>query len=101
MAASMAAIISIACHKRYGYRFSSWLLHDGYFSVTSSSKKARQTVDYFGKLDEKVKEYVLSMTKISEELYDQKAGDEFWFGAEEAMEMGVIDEIIGKRTSDM
>jgi ATP-dependent Clp protease protease subunit len=96
MAASMAAVILLSCHKRYSYRFSSLLYHDGYFSVQNSGKKARQTVDFFTKLDDKIKEFVIAHSKITEQLYEEKASDEWWVSAEEALELGAIDEIIGK-----
>jgi len=94
-ASSMASIISLACHKRLGYRFSTWLLHDGFCSVQSSSKKARQTMEFFARLDDKIMDYVLKRTSIPRELYEEKAADEWWIDSEEALKYGIIDEVIG------
>lgn len=93
-AASMGAIILMAGHKRFIHEFSSVLIHDGYFSISSSSKKAKQTVDYYNKLDERIRNFILNNTNISEELLDERSGDEWWVGAEDIIKYGIADEIL-------
>jgi ATP-dependent protease ClpP protease subunit len=42
---------------------------------------------------EELKEITLNHTKISEELYDKKKKDDWWITANEAIELGIADEI--------
>ena len=94
-AASMGALILLSGHKRKAYKNSIILIHDGSLALQGSSRKAKNTMDFYAKLDARVKEYILSRTNISEELYDSKADDEWYLFANEALELGIIDEIIG------
>lgn len=95
MACSMGGLILMAGHKRFAYSSSTILLHDGSLHLASSSKKAKQTMEYYDKLEIKIKNFILLNTKISEELYDQKSSDEWYMLGDEALEFGIIDKVIG------
>ena len=41
----------------------------------------------------KLKEITLKNTKITEELYDEHIKDDWWLFADEAKELGIVDEI--------
>ena len=47
------------------------------------------------KLEEQVKQYILTHTTIDEETYEKFKDDDFWLTAEDALSYGVIDSIIG------
>ena len=49
------------------------------------------------KLEDKTKKYVLTHTNMTEETYDKYNDDDYWMTAEEALQYGVIDKIIGGR----
>ncbi len=95
IAASMGGLILMSGQKRFALSpFSTILIHDGYCQVVSSGKKAKQTMDFYSQLDKKTKQFILENTKITEEIYEEKASDEWYFMAKEAIELGLIDEII-------
>lgn len=93
-ACSMGAYILIGSQKRRAYKNTVILLHDGSLAVQGSSRKAKNTMTFYDKLDERVKELVLKHTNITEEMYDSKYDEEWYMFADEALELGIIDEII-------
>lgn len=95
MAASAASSILIACHKRYAFKHSVILLHDGSLAVNQTSSKARDTMKFFDKIDDITRELVLSKTNITEQEYEDNKDREQYFFAAEAKEKGIIDYIIG------
>jgi ATP-dependent Clp protease protease subunit len=95
MCASMGAILILSGDRRFSLPDASFLLHDGSLSISGqSAKKAKNTMEYYNDLDKKIKELVLTKTQISEELYTQKENDEWFFFADKALELGMIDEIL-------
>lgn len=94
LAASMGALILLSGHVRKAYANTTILIHDGSLSVSSTSKKAKQTMKYYDKLEERVNALILSSTKIDKELLDSKSDDEWYMFADEALELGIIDQII-------
>lgn len=94
-AASMGIILLMSGHKRFAYPNTVLLIHDGSLAVQGSSRKAKNTMDFYDELDSRVKHFVLDNTKISEELYDSKADEEWYlFASPTGIELGIIDEII-------
>jgi ATP-dependent protease ClpP protease subunit len=92
---SAAGIIYISTHKRFAYPNSTILIHDGSLMLSSTAKKAKQTMEYYDKLDERIKNIILENTKIPGELYDQKADEEWYILSQpEGVELGIVDEII-------
>ena len=95
--ASMAFHIFISGHKRYCFKNSILLIHDGQVSINNSSSKAKDTMKFIENLDERVKNHVLSHTTISSDFYDSIYDTEYYlFGDAEGKELGCVDYIIGE-----
>ena len=94
LAASAAAYVLIACDKRFAFKHSTILLHDGTQAVYHTANKAKDTMRYYDKLDNISKNLVVSNTNIGEEEYENNKDREQYFFAEEAKEKGIIDSII-------
>ena len=93
--ASAGAFILIAGHERIANKHLTILLHDGSMAVQSSSKKAKDMVKFFDDLDLKIKDFVVSNTKISKELYESKEDCEWYMLAgEEGLSLGIIDRVL-------
>lgn len=92
---SMAFIIGIAGHKRFATRNSKILCHDGMSMVYASGSKAQDQMDYYKRLEARTKAHILKYTNISEELYQNKVRYEWYLFADEAKELGIIDNIVG------
>jgi ATP-dependent protease ClpP protease subunit len=94
IAGSAAGLIYMACSHRVAYSKSIILVHDGELSMRSSSKKAKQIMEFYDEMDEVIKQFILEQTNISEQLYDEMHGSEWFMFADKAHELGIIDEIL-------
>jgi ATP-dependent Clp protease protease subunit len=94
IAGSMAGLIYMAGHRRFAYENSIILIHDGSLSLQSSSKKAKQIMEFYDEVDSVIKRFILKQTKITEEIYEEKCTEEFFMFAPKAKELGIVDEII-------
>lgn len=94
-ACSAGLLITLACKHRVASKESVFLLHDGSCLVSGSAGKARDTMDFFDDLDGKIKELVITRTKIDENEYKKLERKEIYCFGQEALEKyGFIDELI-------
>lgn len=96
VAASAAYHVFLACHKRYGFKNSIFLQHDGGININQTSSKARDTMNFLSDLENRMKQNVLLRTTMSEEYYDKVYDQEFWMLADKAKSFGIVDYIIGE-----
>jgi len=97
MGAALSAgfVIFIAGHKRFAYPNAIFLFHEGSTnSHLMDAGKFRNFANFYDLLLERSKEMILEKTNISLELYKEKRNDDWWFFANEAIELGVCDEIL-------
>lgn len=87
-------LLFIAGHKRLTYKRSSFLFHEGSTGQISDAGKFRNYAEFYERLLKRLKDVVLEYTKISEDLYTEKQRDDWWLTAEEAIELGIADEIV-------
>lgn len=92
---SAGFFICIAGHKRYAYPLASFLYHEGSASNGGTAGQFRNFADFYEKQLEQLKNHVLKCTNIDEEKYKEIKKDDIWLTAEEALEIGAIDGIIG------
>ena len=93
---SMGFLIGLAGHKRYGSKTAKYLMHDGSNFIYNSGAKAQDQMEFNKRIEARVKEYVLSRSKITAEEYDSKLRVEWYLFADEAKEKGFVDYIIGE-----
>ena len=93
---SMGCLIGIAGHKRFAMPHSTYLIHDGSQLIYNSGAKAQDQMEFNKNLEERIKRYVISRTKITSEMYDAQMRKEWYMFADEAKELGVVDFIIGE-----
>lgn len=96
LVASAAFHIYLACHKRYAFKNSTFLQHDGEIFLDNSRKKVKDTMRFFDEGEERLKEHILSHTTMDEKFYDSIYADEFWFYSQQGKELGVVHKIIGE-----
>ena len=91
---SSAFFVFIAGQRRIAYPHSSFLYHEGSVSnAGGDAAKFRNFADFYSKTLESVKKHILFCTNISEELYNEHIKDDWWISPEEALELGICDEI--------
>lgn len=88
--------IGICGHKRFGLKHSSYLFHEGAAMDSGDAHKFIQKIEFYKSQLARLKSIVLENTKITESEYDAHSKDDWFFGAEDALKYGVIDEIIEK-----
>lgn len=94
-ACSAACFISIACHRRLAFPNATYLIHQGGgdgFSGTYEQVVAA-VLEYQRKI-ELLQEYLISNTKIPQDVLEERIRTEWFITAQEALEYGICDEII-------
>lgn len=92
---SMGFLIGLSGHKRFATRNAKFLMHDGSNFVWDSGAKAQDRMEFNKRVDERIKQYVISRSNVREEEYDGKMRVEWYLFADEAKEKGFVDYIIG------
>jgi len=91
---SMGALIGMAGHKRFATQNAKYLIHDGTNFVYNSGYKAQDQMKFNAKVEGRIKDYILLTSKITPEEYDEKARFEWYMFADEALEKGLVDEVV-------
>lgn len=100
MCASMGFLIFISGNKRYAMEHSEFLMHDGFTSGFDSTAKMKDRMEFeTNQLEKMTKEYIISHTKIREDLYNKQYRKEWYFLPDEGKEIGAVDYIVGKDCS--
>ena len=97
MAASMGGLIAMAknpCLKVVCDKWSVGLIHSGSQYMEGSAHAVKDTFRFSERYEEKIKAYILSHTKITEEMYEKIERQEFWMDADDMLKYGIVDEII-------
>lgn len=92
---SMGFLIGLAGHKRYATRNAKFLHHDGTNVIINSGTKAKDQMEFQSDIESRVKDYVISRTKVTNEEYDKHMRQEWYLFADEAKDYGMVDYIIG------
>lgn len=91
---SAAADLLASGHKRYALPGTSIMVHSGSCMYGGTIEQAESMKKYFDKLGKKVTDYFLAHTKVEPRVYKKKAPSDWYLDEEEALEYGIIDEII-------
>lgn len=93
---SMGFLIFLAGSKRFALPSSTYLCHDGGNFAYDSTAKLKDRMEFeLGAMEEHTKEYVISRTNISSDLYDVNYRKEWYFYPDEAKKYGVVTDIVG------
>ncbi len=92
---SMGFLIGLAGHKRYAFPNAKFLHHDGTNIVANSTAKVKDQMMFQDRIEDRIREYVISRTKVSDEEYRRRMRQEWYLFADEAKEYGMVDYIIG------
>ncbi len=91
---SMAFQVFVSGHKRFAFKNSSFLIHDGTEGGYDSSNKFRDRMSFFDDLDKACRAIVLDRTKIDEETFERNARHEWYILVPRAIELGIVDEVV-------
>jgi len=93
---SMGFLIGLAGCKRYALKHSTYLMHDGSNFMYNSMAKIRDAAKFQEQQEKKIKEYILSRSKLTSQEYDKKYRVEWYMYSSEAKDKGFVDFIIGE-----
>lgn len=91
---SAGGLLLMAGHKRYIFQHTSCLIHDGSSGAIGSIGKMLDNLEFTKELEKRMKQYILSSTRISEDQYDQNYRRDWFMFSEEMIELGIADEIV-------
>ena len=91
---SAGGLLLMAGHKRYIFPHTSCLIHDGSSGAIGSIGKMLDNLEFTKELERRVKEFILSSTRISKKLYDKNYRNDWYMFSEEMTELGIADEIV-------
>lgn len=96
---SMGSIILMAGFnnpnvKKVCYKHSTALIHAGSTYLEGNSMSVKDQFQFNQKFDEKIKEYILSHSKITLEEYEKLERYEWYMTSDEMLSSGLVDEII-------
>lgn len=93
--ASMASYILAAGHERICFPSTVVLIHDGQTGYMSSGNKGKDIQKFYDSLDQRVMEFMIRYTSMTEEYLESIKDRETYLFASEAKEKGIIDKVIG------
>lgn len=91
---SAAADLLTAGHKRYALPGTSVMVHSGSCMYGGTMEQAENMKKHFDKLGKKVTDYFLDHTKIDPKVFKKKAPSDWYMDEEDALQNGLIDEIV-------
>lgn len=91
---SAGGLLLMAGHKRYIFSHTSCLIHDGSSGAIGSIGKMLDNLEFTKRLEEKMKQYILTSTHITEEMYDQNYRRDWFLFSNEMIDLGIADEIV-------
>ena len=95
LVASACTLVSVSGHIRLAHPSTVFLFHIGQMGAVGRSDNVFDTVAFYKRyINERMKKKYLDNTKITEEKYDELFKGEWYMSADEALEYGVIDEIV-------
>ena len=98
-AASAAALMFLAGHRRIAFPRAYFMLHEGSAGIGQIDAHKFQAFSDFYKIQrEQLKQIILKKTNLSEEEYDKRSKDDWWIFATEAVQLKIADEIMGQDT---
>lgn len=96
LAASIASVIAMSGDTIFMHKNSFLMIHNSWIMTVGNSRELRETADLLDKTDASSNHaYLDKATNISEEELKQLLEAETWLTADEALEKGFVDEILG------
>jgi len=93
---SMGFLIGLSANRRYATKNTTYLLHDGSNFMYNSMAKIRDAAKFQEQQEQRIKDYVISRSKLTVEEYDKNYRVEWYMYADQAKEKGFCDYIVGE-----
>ena len=80
--------------KVIAHSFSMGLIHAGSVSLVGDNRKVKEIQRFNDRIEAKLKDFVLTHSKITAEEYEEHEAEEWYLLAEDMLRLGIIDEIV-------
>jgi ATP-dependent Clp protease protease subunit len=97
-AMSMALLIAAVCHYRVTGPNTRFMYHEGSYGVEGTGKVHKNELVEYDLMEKKYDDLLIEYTHITQEKIDEvkDSGKDWYFDAKQAVELGVVDHIIGE-----
>lgn len=93
-ACSAAFFILVGCHKRFALPMSTLMAHQGSAGMEGTYNVVTAQNDYYKRQIKNIGDIIVERTNIPRATYNKKIKTEWYMTTEEALKLGVIDEVI-------
>ena len=94
VAMSAGLLIFLSGRKRYAFKHSQLLIHQGSASFSGTADEIKSAQESYERKLEKMEKYILSHTSIDKKLFDKKKTKDWYVSGEELINLGIADKII-------
>ncbi len=96
MGAAMSAgfLIFLAGHKRYAFKHSNLMAHEGSAGFSGTAEQIEEAQKNYRKQIQQMKDYILSRTKIDEKTFNKNKSKDWYITGDELIKYGVVDKLI-------
>lgn len=94
IAYSAAGLILMSGHKRFALPNSQTLIHTGSGSVSGTFDQTTEQMKNYKQLVEKMKDFILSHTKIDQKLFNKNKSKDWFIPTDEQLSLGIVDKIV-------
>lgn len=91
---SGACFISMACHKRFAMKNSTYLIHHGEGQFSGTFEQVVCQLNEYQRQIECLEGFIHENTKIPNDVFEERINTEWFVTAQEALEYGICDKII-------
>ena len=84
----------MAGHKRFALPNTECLIHSGSGQVSGSFEQTTEQMKNYKALVDKMREFILSKTKIDTKLFKKNSAKDWYINTEEMLQYGIVDEIV-------
>lgn len=93
-AMSAGLLIFLSGKRRYAFRHSSLLIHQGSASFSGTAEEIDSAQKSYKRKLDKMKRYILSRTSINEKLFEKNKTKDWYVSGDELISLGIADKII-------
>ena len=93
-AMSAGLLILLAGKRRYAFKQSEAMIHQGSAVFSGSAQELEMAQDSYKKQLKAMKDYILAHTKISESMFKKQEKKDWYVRGQELVELGIVDKVI-------
>lgn len=94
LVASAASLIYLSCHVRLAFKSSYFILHKGSAALSGDYENIISSIEDYKKEIEKMIGFIIEKSKYTKEEVEEHINKDWYVRAQEALEKGMVDEIV-------